>query len=148
MYIKKSDLYYLSGLFDGEESIFITHAKSASIGTNRKDTYIVCVAVQMISTYAVKRFQTLFPGMYYTHYKTRTGKPLAYWSRKGQKAIDFLKKIEPFLKEKKPQALIAMKFKTNKNFINARLTDKDVNRRKELRDRIRTLNIKTNHDRD
>lgn len=89
---RTKDLDYYAGYFDGEGCIgFYTNLQ---------------VGVSNTFTPALKELQNLFGGSIRT--KTYSGRPCYEWRVFGSTALAFLNEISPFLKEKRPQAELAI----------------------------------------
>ena len=101
---------YCAGLFDGEGSIQIVNDKSQGWNSWK-------LAIQMTSTSvaSLKKLMGMFGGKYIEVKRkpnnNLTPRFVAYhWALTSQTAYEALKKMRPFLVEKKAQADIAMKF--------------------------------------
>lgn len=111
--MKKTDLAYIAGLFDGEGSIgiYLNQSKKTKEGIKLSHYRLQC-AVMLTDEFLIHLLQMHFGGEFYIY--TRRDKPIwriVYrWSVNSKKALDFLETIIPYLKIKKPQAEIAIQF--------------------------------------
>ncbi len=99
--MKKTDLAYMAGLFDGEGCVQI--AKSGH--------YSLACQVSMANEFMPSWFRFSFGGS--VHLRPRIGenwKDQWVWTIHGPKAARFLEAILPYLILKKPQAEIGLKF--------------------------------------
>lgn len=107
MDMKSEELAYMAGLFDGEGSIYIGKASS-----HRQQLYSVCLSItntdKDVLQWAVEHFGgavSLKPAER-AHYKTRY-----LWRAQAiRNTAIVLEQILPFLKIKKQQALLALRF--------------------------------------
>jgi hypothetical protein len=98
---------YIAGLFDGEGCIIIRKEK------NRKTPYYgLMVQIQMVGHSLLKTIQKKYGGsVFYVSSKHLTGKKiLSHWNISGIRAKKFIIDIEPYLKLKRKQAKVAIKF--------------------------------------
>lgn len=109
-----TDLAYCAGLFDGEGCICAGrnttyHAKNAEFSASR---FTLSVSVSMCDKEAIEKLQTVFPGhFYFVESKNPKWRGHWRWMLTTDKAVQFLKDIYPYLKGKKKQAALAMKFR-------------------------------------
>lgn len=104
--MKRNDLAYLAGFFDGEGCISISHScKGKYISLN-------CY-VATKGEYMPRLFQFHFGGSVRRHNLAR-GTQVDHWKWHiaAIKASEFLKAIYPYLKLKEPQADLAIAFQT------------------------------------
>lgn len=124
--IKETDRAYFAGLFDGEGSVILDKF--------RKETntgYSLRVAFQITYKSVLVRMQKLFGGNIHipnmekrknypsvkkltTVYSPDNWKQLYHYQLNGKDALYFLKVIEPFCDEKKPQASLAIRYEEGK----------------------------------
>ena len=110
--MRKVDLSYIAGLFDGEGCISIAKCSPRRIGNS--PYYRLEVAVVMANEYIPKLFQFHFGG------RTYKKKGMEYWRQQWQwhagseEAVDFLKAILPYLRLKRDEAKLALEFQSNK----------------------------------
>jgi len=98
-----TELSYLAGFFDGEGCISILHNKRS-----RGWTFTCTVATA--GGYMPTLFCLNFGGRLRVAQRKRGGHPITYWVVCHTKALNFLEIILPYLRLKKPQAEVAIKF--------------------------------------
>jgi len=108
--VSRLDYAYCAGLFDGEGSIGIYNDKTA--GWN---SWFFRIQMNSTSVASLNKMIGMFGGRYIEQKRTPsnnfTPRFVAYhWALSGVKAYEALKKMRPFLVEKKAQADIGMKF--------------------------------------
>ncbi len=105
--MKKVDLAYIAGLFDGEGSICIER-------NGRR--FWIYVGVIMTDEYIIRWLQFVFGGSIY-HYAPRgiSKKDQWRWRTVGPQAIPVLKALMPYLRLKKAQAELAIEFQKKMN---------------------------------
>jgi len=114
--MKKTDIAYMAGIFDGEGCIAIHDRKYA-----RKDGTIATHAYAEINfantnEWVVRHFLFNFGGNVYLRKKqTGSTQPIWAWQICSKASITPLKILLPFLKIKHEQAKIALAFQTQKN---------------------------------
>ena len=104
--LNREELAYIAGLFDGEGYIGLRH-RSDQRGF-RLDIAVTSTSSSIIESFSMlggrvdnqARRITLMRG-----WKNRQ-----QWRMQGQEAVDFLRVIEPFLREKRDLALMAMEY--------------------------------------
>lgn len=102
-----TEIAYIAGFFDGEGCVRI---KQANQGGN---SYYVIAHITNTNESILKDVEKLFGG------KTRMqergkNKDVYNWCVTSSEAVDFLKTLSPFLKEKKEQAELAIYFHEHK----------------------------------
>lgn len=111
--MKKTDVAYLAGIFDGEGCVHIKRNK-------RKDCpkgiqYELIATVRMSNEYICRLFQMAFGGRIYQCKKREIyHKQLWQWIVASHQASDFLETLSPYLIEKKAEATLAFKFQDMK----------------------------------
>ena len=111
--MKRTDLAYIAGLFDGEGNICIVKRQHHSGRT--VPAYHLVARVGMVDEIIPRWLQMAFGG--YIHRRRRPDpkhRDVYTWSVGYGAAADFLKIILPFLKLKKPQAELAIKFQSER----------------------------------
>lgn len=105
-----AELAWLSGIIDGEGSIFIMKQKRKD--RERIFNYILRVAVQSTDLIMAKEcFLISEEGTYFTASETRENQSNSLkWQVNGRKAANILKELLPYMKVKKEQAKAAIKF--------------------------------------
>ena len=110
--MKKTDLAYFAGLFDGEGTIFITN----NLRKGRKNLYKqLTVAITMTNQWIIELFHFAFGGCLQFIPAHANKKSAWYLSLRSRIASDFLKVILPYLKLKKAEAEIAIRFQDEKD---------------------------------
>lgn len=107
------DLAYIAGIFDGEGNIGIV--KRGKMNGRTVPIYHLVVRVGMCDEDIPKLLHKTFGG-YLEHRKRPNPKhrDIYTWSMAYGKAVDFLTQILPYLKLKKEQAELAIKFQNGK----------------------------------
>ena len=109
--MKKEYIYaYIAGIFDGEGCISSfkrqKKTKSPSVGIH----CMVVMRKDFGGNTIVKEFYNIWGGYYQERPEKGNRKSTSRWQVTDKKAIKFLKDITPFLKIKKPQANLCLKF--------------------------------------
>ena len=116
--MKKTDLAYLAGLFDGEGCIHIRRNKRHDCPKGVQ--YQLMVTVRMSSEYLCRFYQMAFGGRVYQCKKYASAhKTLWQWVVTSQQTSEFLRVILPYLIEKKAEAMLGLKFQDAKLLIKA-----------------------------
>lgn len=111
--MKKTDLAYMAGVFDGEGCICIAKAKARE-GRYHPSYHLEC-SVQMANEYLPTLYRFSFGGSIYLYqHKNPRHQPTWEWHISARKANDFLKAILPYLTIKKGEAELAIKFQSAK----------------------------------
>lgn len=111
--MKKTDLAYLAGLFDGEGCICIGKAKPR--GGRLHPSYHLECAVSMANEYLPTLYRLSFGGsVYFYRDKHPNHQPAWQWHISAKKAKIFLEAILPYLTIKKGEAELAVKFQMAK----------------------------------
>jgi len=108
--ISKTDLAYTAGIIDGEGCISIVPRK-----LDGKVYHSLFVAVTCTDTVIVPWLKATFGGN--THQvkeRRKNHRDMLQWGISTQEAEDFLRRILPWLRLKKPQAELALYFRTLK----------------------------------
>lgn len=96
----EADLIYMAGYFDGEGSITITRGNNINVRLSNTYKPTLVWMYELVGGYLY----------IHNHDKNTKGRQLYTWSLNAYRAIAFLKLIAPFLREKKYQAELAIKF--------------------------------------
>ena len=106
--MKKTELAYIAGLFDGEGCIHISRIKSSkhTHGLRHQLTVDMCMA----NPFLPELFQFHFGGQYGTKKVPDDHKSQWRWRTSSHIASEFLKTILPYLKIKRDEALLAVEF--------------------------------------
>jgi len=128
--MKKTDLAYFAGIFDGEGCITIRARNRAYLATG---TIKACGYQQLViylgntNEWICRQLQFSFGGSLYC-YKSREKTQQDYWSwcATTRNALAFLEAVLPYLRIKKPQAEVAINFQKQKHYHGRRrLTEED-----------------------
>jgi len=129
---KTGQFAYIAGIIDGEGCI--------SIYRNSNNGWTLRVCVDMQSKKVIDQLIGAFGGHYNAINKPGLKYVIHYWYICGKKAYDMLKKIKPFLSEKKPQASLAMEFYLHqKNYGVRLLTESETMVRERYKERLSSL---------
>lgn len=120
--MKKTDLAYTAGITDGEGSIGIARHKSKSC--KRGFTLELCVQITSSDEWLCAWLKFGFGGSL-SHSINSAGNPMWHWILGARKAAEFLKLILPYLKLKRPQAELAIKFQSAKRMRSVK-TDEEM----------------------
>lgn len=134
---------YTAGLIDGEGCIDIGINKSLyNRGLAKNPQYIVRVTIHMTDVAPLEYLQSIFGGSVIKRNRTaKSYKPHwkdSYdWKIASKSATDLLAEIEPYLINKREQALVALEF--TPNVCGVKLTSEDHSKRSSLRDKLKAL---------
>ena len=120
--MRKSDLAYTAGIIDGEGSIGTARHKSKSC--KRGYTLELLVQVSSSDEWLCQWLRFAFGGGM-SHSINSAGNPMWHWSLGAQKAAEFLRLIQPYLKLKGPQYQLAIRFQQAKRH-RASKTDEEM----------------------
>ena len=119
--MKKTDLAYVAGIFDGEGCVCLR--------INKGRYYSLDISVANTNEWLMQWLKFAFGGNFYAmQAKTRKAqnwKPCWRWTITGNKGSSFLKLILPYLRLKKPQAELAIKFQEARRGAGYLLTDEE-----------------------
>lgn len=121
--IEKEISIYMAGFFDGEGYIGLLKRKRTEIYTE----YFIQMAIGQKDGATMDWIQENFGG--YIHKVRRDGS--YFWIVTGQAAFKVLERITPYLKYKKPQALLAVEFYKGK-IKRTKATQEAERKRKEI----------------
>jgi len=106
--IKKENLIWIAGFFDGEGNIHLRHSKPTYANPNGQ--YQLSITIVHTNKDILNNFLT-FGGHIYKNYKTKEKHTESYiWRITGLKAKPFLEAILPYLRLKRDVTIIALKF--------------------------------------
>jgi len=108
--VKKTDLAYVAGIVDGEGCITLART---GIRNSKNTSISLFVTVTNTNIWIIEWLKFAFGGTIYTNRKrneTTNRKAVYTWGLYTLSALEFLKLIYPYLRLKKPQAEIAIKF--------------------------------------
>lgn len=107
--MKRTDLAYTAGIIDGEGCISIYHFKSKT--SSRGYALVLEVSVTNTNEWLIHWLHFTFGGNVGPMKSKRPrSRDAFYWRLLSKKAAEFLDLIMPYLKIKKPQAEIGIKF--------------------------------------
>lgn len=111
---QREEAIYFAGLFDGEGTICIQKDDREIRGKYKKHSpvYTVTLRIGMIDREIIQSFYTFMKvGYFDCEKKYHQFRPMYRWSVRAKEQVKIsLKKLMPFLRLKKPQALLAMRF--------------------------------------
>ena len=122
-----NDVAYIAGFFDGEGCIRIKHANQGG------NSYYIWVAITNSNKTILDYIANLFGGSVRKAEK-RTNKWIYHFLITSSEAVDMLKTILGFLKEKREQAELAINFHKNKEKLNP-------NQKKEMYEKMCPLKL-------
>lgn len=141
---------YWAGFFDGEGSIMITK-NIVNDKTHKSPIYQLQIGVATTNKQIMEKLRN-FSGFRNLIVERRFKKPnqrnAYYWGLKGDRAVTFLKRILPFLKLKREQAIVGIEFQEKKvrpNELGGKLralNQEELNYRELMRNKIRQLNYR------
>ena len=106
--MKKIDLAYFAGHFDGEGCICIS---KESCKSSVHPQYRVHIQVSSVDEWIIRQWHFSFGGLIFKGSPSNLRKhPLWVWKLKGGKTAEILKTLLPYLRLKKAQAEIAIGF--------------------------------------
>ena len=108
--MKRTDLAYTAGIVDGEGTIGIYRIPHK----NGKASYILQVFVGNTNEWLIQWLRFAFGGsiVYRPSLEDSNHKPSWVWRLTANKALRFLNLVYPYLRLKKPQADLAIKFQS------------------------------------
>jgi hypothetical protein len=132
------DLAYAAGIIDGEGCISVKNKKVV-----KKDKAISspCIYLCMADKELIYWFKDYFGTGYLEHRKGRQAhyKDQYRWVIEGNKCLEFLSLISPYLRGKKPQALELLKWPTHKHSVGGKLAPESLIERARITNRLKEL---------
>ena len=137
----KTDYAYAAGIIDGEGCIAITDGSPTNKGGQ---SWKISVEVSACSQQMVDKMVGILGG----HRKTLSVRPCMHyvqyrWTLYGRKAYEALKKVKPYLTEKKAQADLATNFYIHqsrcKYYAGKKLSNEIISKRKAMQQRLKDL---------
>jgi len=115
--MRKIDLAYLAGILDGEGCVHIAKEK-------RKQSFVYKLRVQvsMVDKVPPMLAHNTFGGYLRLRDRNAKWKPLWEWQVKSNNAVTCLKVLLPYLRTKRVEAELALKFWSEKNHVAIRKT--------------------------
>ena len=163
--MNKALLNYLAGLWDGEGSFMLikistrhkkdpkdyspkAHGSFYQIPINRVPTAQICMVVNGRQEKVMQIFKDNYDGLLHLiknpPSKNKNGKPVLMWRSTSRKATTLAKDLLPYLKIKKRQAEIIIRYgrlqELNRQNGTRKITDRDIKERFALDKEIRELN--------
>ena len=120
--MKKTDIAYVAGIIDGEGNISLVHQ------SNTTKSLIAVVTVHNTNEWLIQWLHLAFGGHTYVTddgYEEKGWKPIHRWRVTSMQALDVLELVYPYLRLKKPQAEIAIRFLKMRGRKGRWLTDKE-----------------------
>ena len=105
--MKKIDIAYMAGIFDGEGCISIGKHQRRK---NWNPTYSLKISVVMCNPYIPKLFQMAFGGRIDCYERVGYKLPHWNWHLDSKNTIPFLEAIMPYLRLKRDEARLALEF--------------------------------------
>ena len=139
--MKKNELIYLAGLFDGEGNVYI--AKGGCRNTPTKK-YWLRLTITNTNKKILAYIKKYFGGQLFNNgnFKKSHHKLCWFWVLSCNQAKEFLEKIYPYLRIKKKVVGVAIDFQKNMKRCNGYIVDKkELNRRIYYREKIKKLNL-------
>lgn len=143
--VSLKDLAYMAGFFDGEGSICITRYRN---NRNKDKSFLYTLYVSVVGTKreVIDFFNTTLSPQRKVGESKYRDEFIAYrWGCASENAIQFLKMIYPYLKLKRKQAELAIKFQERKNKDSYRtrgvkLLQEDIDWREQYLQEMKELN--------
>jgi hypothetical protein len=136
----KINTAYIAGFFDGEGSITIHHNYRPS-PRGKSPNHTLQVSVGNTEPSIPKYLHQSFGGCLVIRPATGNWRQVTQWIVRSNGAKEFLKTVLPFLRQKYPQAELAIQFQESKpSYSRTRLTQSEIARRESFRKKIRILN--------
>lgn len=135
--MRKTDLAYTAGIIDGEG--WVSLGRNGGIKGDKSISLVI--GVENTNEWLIRWLHFAFGGNFNTiRIRTPQRQPIWRWTLSANKALEFLNLIYPYLRIKKPQADIAIKFQERKMKRQCRkLSDED--RAVEEAQRILLINM-------
>jgi len=110
---------YLAGIIDGEGSIDLKHLKPCKARRQKNESWVLRVQVKMNNGKPLDLLKGVFDGrlsLANDEYNAKLGYFRGFcWCLYGNRAAKMLKKLLPFLRVKKKQAELAIRWQTHMN---------------------------------
>ncbi len=138
----KTDYAYMAGLVDGEGCITIQKIDSPKYYTRRHSPqYQLKISIDMTSLDCLEKAQGVFGGKITSRDRDGTNYRIYHWYLFSKNASNVCKKLLPYLREKKQQAICAIDFQKilKSHSGRVRLTEKEVANRHKYFLRIKEL---------
>ena len=109
--MRKIDLAYLAGIFDGEGSISIARVERKG---RKNPRYQLAVSLSICTPYIPNLFKMGFGGSINVQERGGKRRPIWTWRPGIKEGLCFLEVINPYLRLKKDEALLALQFEQGK----------------------------------
>ena len=107
--MKKTDIAYMAGLFDGEGTVGIQKQKSKT--SKAGYTYVMRVRLAISDRWIIEWFRMAWGGNVHFRKPSKIGwLTIWVWQVNGKNAIDFLTAIKPYAILKQSQIEVALRF--------------------------------------
>jgi hypothetical protein len=134
-----SEVAYCAGVLDGEGTIAITRNRPRG-PTQHSPSFGLIVSVSNTNNALILFLCSLWGGTVIVSSKPKGNRRAAYrWLISGRKAVPFLKAVLPFLIIKRAEAELGIKFQSTKHYGPKRLSEKTINERQIMMDRMSAL---------
>lgn len=109
--MRKTDIAYFAGLFDGEGCVSITPRSNT-----KRQTFRLQIHITSTNEWIIQQLRFAFGGSihFVPENSERNWKASWRWWIGDQKALKFLEIVYPYLKLKKPQVELAIQFQKHK----------------------------------
>lgn len=143
--IEEKDLAYAAGIIDGEGCLYIYEKKPGR--HSRTPEYQMGVNVSMTDVDTIKWLWQKWNGNLSARIKKENWRPQLQWRVASKLGLKFLKDVYPYLKVKKREAMICIRFqedliekqKYRKGFVGSLLPDGLIRKRQSYRSLLRLL---------
>jgi hypothetical protein len=140
---KSEDLAYTAGIFDGEGYISILRVQTKNRKNGRTHDYLLVVGMSNTDRRTIETLKKQWGGTTMLDNRVYPNrKPIFMWRATALVALRFIKDIYPYMRVKKPQATLGMRFQSqlSHKWGRAGMPDKELARRDNLCVQIRALN--------
>lgn len=113
--MRKTDLAYFAGIFDGEGCIFLSPQNNA-LKNHHQQHLTFTMRAQIVSTneWICQQFRFSFGGVISIDRQEGNHKIAYRWVITAKNAMNFLTALMPYLNLKRPQATLAIQFQQHK----------------------------------
>ncbi len=135
--MKRTDLAYIAGIFDGEGCIQIVKR------TDRNGQHSLRASLEMANEFIPNLLQFYFGGSVHKRdFRSRGWQIQWHWVVSSNKAKLFIEAILPYLKLKRNEAELGLKFQSSMHTVGERLTDGEIAVREAQRILMSKMKIK------
>ncbi|MFH0957947.1 MAG: LAGLIDADG family homing endonuclease [Pseudomonadota bacterium] len=141
--MKKIDLAYFAGFFDGEGSVTI-HENGSPSPRGKVPNHTLQVSIGNTDPRVLEILHQQFGGSLTIRYVVKKNhRNVAQWTIRAAKTLPFLEAIFPYLRMKLDVVAVAIDFQKTKSMSGPkRVSEEDIKWRESRRRRIRELNAK------